>query len=114
MSGGRFDYDQYRIGPIADSIENTISKNGRKKDKNELDSWYDSDYYKNHPDELYHYKYPDEVIEKFKDGVKYLRIAQIYAQRIDYLLSGDDGESSFLRRLEEDLKKLEYKEKQND
>jgi hypothetical protein len=28
-------------------------------------------------------------------------------QRMDWLLSGDDGEESFLKRLDEDLKKLE-------
>jgi len=32
-----------------------------------------------------------------------LRKAAIYAQRIDWLLSGDDGEESFLERLKEEL-----------
>ena len=27
-------------------------------------------------------------------------------QRMDWLISGDDGEESFLRRIEEDLEKL--------
>jgi hypothetical protein len=55
---------------------------------------------------LFHYKYPDEVIEKMKEAVKALKIAQIYAQRVDWLLSGDDGEESFLKRLEEELNEL--------
>lgn len=42
-----------------------------------------------------------------KEAVKALRVAQVYAQRVDWLLSGDDGEESFLRRLEEELKKIE-------
>jgi hypothetical protein len=33
-------------------------------------------------------------------------MAQIYAQRIDWLISGDDGEDSFRERLKEDLEKL--------
>jgi hypothetical protein len=108
MSGGRFDYVQYKIDDIADSIERVIEKNGRKKTKEELKSegWHDPDWYEKYPEDLYHLKYPDEVIEKFKEGVKMLRIAAVYAQRIDWLLSGDDGEESFLRRLKEDLDKL--------
>jgi hypothetical protein len=42
-----------------------------------------------------------------KEAVKALKIAQVYAQRVDWLLSGDDGEESFLRRLDDELKKLE-------
>ena len=42
-----------------------------------------------------------------KEAVKALKIAQVYAQRVDWLFSGDDGEESFLSRLEEELKKLE-------
>jgi hypothetical protein len=36
-------------------------------------------------------------------------MAQVYAHRVDWLLSGDDGEESFLRRLAEDLKNLPSK-----
>jgi hypothetical protein len=46
------------------------------------------------------------VIAKFKDAVNILNIAEVYAQRIDWLLSGDDSEESFLKRLDEDLNKL--------
>ena len=108
MSGGRFDYQQYAIGNIAESIEREIEKSGRKKTREELkeESWRGSDWYEKYPEELYHYKYPDEVIEKFKEAVKYLRIAEIYAQRVDWLLSADDGEETFLKRLDEDLNKL--------
>jgi hypothetical protein len=41
-----------------------------------------------------------------KEGIEVLKRAQIYAQRIDWLLSGDDGEESFLKRLEKDLNEL--------
>ena len=113
MSGGAFAYDQYKIGYIADDIERVIKKNGRKKTAEELkeeSSWsYQPDWYEKYPDELYHYKYPDEVIEKFKEAVKILRAAETYAHRIDWLLSNDDGEDSFLRRLKEDLEALEKK-----
>lgn len=110
MSGGTFNYDQYKIGNIADDIEKVIERNGRKKTEEELkeeSSWsYQPDWYKQHPEELYYNEYSDEVIEKFKEAVKILRQAEVYAQRVDFLLSNDDGEESFLKRLEEDLKKL--------
>ena len=50
-----------------------------------------------------------EVVEEFKKGLKILKTAAIYAQRIDWLLSGDDGEESFKRRLKEELDELESK-----
>lgn len=95
MSGGHFDYLQYQIRQIADEVEQLIIKNGAKREHKE--SWEDE----------YHNKYSDEVIEKFKEGFDFLRKAEIYAQRIDWLVSGDDGEGSFLKRLENDLKSLE-------
>lgn len=108
MSGGHFDYNQYKIGYISDEIEQEIDKSGRVKTKEELkdESWKDNDWYEKYPEDLSYYKYPDEVIEKFKEAVKVLRTAEIYAHRIDYLLSGDDGDESFIKRLKEDLNKL--------
>ena len=108
MSGGTFEYNQYKIGYIADEMEEIVVKNGVEKTPEELkqDGWRDPDWYKKYPEDLFHYKYPDEVIEKMKEAVKVLKIAQVYAQRVDWLLSGDDGEESFLRRLDEDLDKL--------
>lgn len=107
MSGGHYNYDQYKIGYIADDIEHEIEKNGKLKTKEELkeEGYRDPDWYEKYPEDLYHYKYSDEVIEKFKEAVDILRKAQIYAHRVDWLLSGDDGEESFLKRLEEDLNK---------
>ena len=85
MSGGRFEYKQNNINYIADQIEEVVLKNSKKKIDN---------------------KYPEEVIEKFKEGIDILRKAAIYAQRIDWLLSADDGEETFLERLKKDLDKL--------
>lgn len=109
MSGGAFDYRQWHIEQIADDIEDLIEKNGREKTREELkeEGWRGDDWYEKYPEDLYHYKYPDEVIEKFKEGMKALRVAAVYAQRIDWLISGDDGEESFLERLKEELGELE-------
>ena len=96
MSGGTFDYKQYNIREIADNIEQIIERSGRPKTKEELkdESW---------SKDLNHYKYPDDIIEEFKTGVDILRKAHVYAQRIDWFISGDDGEESFRERLKEEL-----------
>jgi len=109
MSGGYFDYKQWHITEIADRVESLIESNGREKTREELkgEFWHGDDWYEKYPEDLSHYKYPDEVIEKFKEGMKVLRVAAVYAQRIDWLLSGDDGEESFLKRLQEELGQLE-------
>lgn len=91
MSGGKFDYNQYRINEIADEIENIVKNNNKK------DEWGQAD------------NYPEDIIKEFKNGIEILRKASIYAQRIDWFLSGDDGENSFRERLKEDLKELENK-----
>ena len=51
--------------------------------------------------------YTEETIKEFRKGVDILKKAQVYAHRIDWLMSGDDGEESFHKRLKEKLKELE-------
>lgn len=107
MSGGHFDYKQWHIEHIADSIEQVLLNQGKEKDKSEL--YMDEEYYKKYPEERLIYTYPEEVQEKMREAVNCLRKAAIYAQRIDYLLSGDDGEESFLERLNNELNELNQK-----
>lgn len=106
MSGGAFNYNQRRIADIYERIELEIRDNGRLKTPEELKderSWLHHD---EEALELHHYAYPQEIIDRFKEAVEILKKAEIYAQRIDYLLSGDDGEESFLERLEEELNEI--------
>lgn len=101
MSGGSLcDYAQYRLADIAESIQKLIDQNGKAK--------VDEDLYGFETDPLdkVHYKYPDNILEQFQVGILYLKLAQIYTQRIDWLVSGDDSEESFITRLNEDLQKL--------
>ena len=85
MSGGHFDYDQYKILEIADAIERAIQKN----DVDDEDG--------------YCYNFSNETIQEFHAAVANLNIACAYAHRIDWLLSGDDNEETFHKRLKEDL-----------
>jgi hypothetical protein len=113
MSGGAFEYQQFHIRNIADSIEQEILNSGREKTEEELKWEYcprDPSWYKAHPEDLKHYEYPPEIIQEFKNAVRILRIAEVYAHRVDYLLSGDDGNESFMSRLKDDLDKLGFED----
>ena len=103
MSGGRFDYNQYRIRDIASEISKEIYNSGRNKTEREINE-EKKDYYWDTDREIdpKMYEYPTEVIEEFKKGYEIMRLAEIYAQRIDWLLSGDDGDESFIKRLKSD------------
>lgn len=99
MSGGFFDYDQYRIDRIAADIEHIIENNYVEKDASDIERWMRDDNGNVLEDYKYYSMYNDDTISLLKDAVRQLRLAAIYAQRVDWLLSGDDGEDSFKRRL---------------
>lgn len=42
-----------------------------------------------------------------KEVYRQIRIAEIYAERVDWMMSGDDGEEDFRGRIEEDLAEFE-------
>lgn len=84
MSGGHFQHQQYIIGDIANTIKSEIIKN--------MDA---------------EYKFSQKTINEFKKAIKILKQAEIYADRIDWLLSDDDSEESFHERLKSDLKEAE-------
>ena len=108
MSGGHWDYIQYRFTDVIEDIQSLIEKNGKEKTKEELSngSYYDPEYFEKYPEDKFHTKYPDEVIEEFKNGVEVIKKAQVYLQRMDLLLSGDDGSETFLEQLKKDLDNL--------
>lgn len=105
MSGGRFDYDQFRIKSIAEQIEEHLDDMG--KERYDVDSSFMRDFYDKYPEAKYNPVESDIVQEKMREAIKALKIAHIYAQRVDWYLSGDDGEESFLSRLEQELKEVE-------
>jgi hypothetical protein len=92
MSGGHFNYQQHHLLDMADSIGSAILNN----DSTEKDEWgYNIGRH-----------YSPETIAEFSKAVKALKLAYVYAQRIDWLLSCDDGEDSFHRRLQAQLGEL--------
>ena len=105
MSGGRFNYDQFRIKSIAEEIEEYLDDMGKEKD--DVDFLGMREFYDRYPEEKYNPVESKEVQEKMREAIKALRVSYIYAQRVDWYLSGDDGEESFLSRLEQELKEVE-------
>lgn len=114
MSGGYFDYAQSRIDDIADRIEDYLY--GHELDESDVqdlirDSFGDDDesteYAINHHHTMPNcFGYRFLTLQELKRAVRYLRKAAIYAQRADYLLSGDDSEEAFQKRLRHDLTDL--------
>ena len=92
MSGGFFNHSQYNLDQISADIEDEIYYN----DSEEVNEYNDK---KGNG-------FSEETIQEFKLAVWYLKQAMVYTQRIDWLLSGDDGEETFHERLKKDLEKL--------
>ena len=91
MSGGTFDYSQYRIIDIIETIQLRIDRQG----------------------EIIDYKYGDEyttfqpeVLKRLQDAIECLKKAYVYAQRVDWFLAGDDGNETFIWRLDKELNEL--------
>jgi len=82
MSGGRFDYVQFRFGEIAESIRSTIANNES------------GDTVGQH--------LPPDIIAKFAETADVVERAAKMVTRVDWLLSGDDGEDSFRCRWKEE------------
>jgi NTP pyrophosphatase (non-canonical NTP hydrolase) len=83
MSGGHFNYMEHSIRDVAETIAEVIRDH-----------------------EEYSFKDPKTLVE-FKTGHDLLLLAYVYANRIDYLLSDDDGEETFHRRLRDDVGKIQ-------
>lgn len=95
MSGGHFDYMESVISDIADSIEQII----RNNDDKAIGEY----------GEPKGRGYRKDTIRSLWSAYESMRSCAVFAHRVDYLLSDDDGEDSFHDRLAEDMHDL-YKE----
>jgi hypothetical protein len=92
MSGGHFNYKQDSLLNMVDDVCFAILMNESKEKisgGNNIGN-----------------RFSPETIAEFEKAVKALKMAYVYAQRIDWLLSGDDGEDSFHIRLKAQLGEL--------
>jgi cell fate (sporulation/competence/biofilm development) regulator YmcA (YheA/YmcA/DUF963 family) len=91
MSGGTFDYSQYRIIDIIETIQSHINRQGEKIDYKYVDE---------------HQIFEPDVLKRLQDAIKCLKKAYVYAQRVDRFLAGDDGDETFIWRLDKELNEL--------
>ena len=75
MSGGHFDYNQHKIFEIKENIDELIKEN----------------------------EYSEETMEVFQQTANLLSICYVLVKRIDWLVSGDDGEDTFHKRIGEEF-----------
>ena len=107
---------------IANTIERDIARALQPKpEKVQEDYWtiYEQDCfgsYHSYKDFMSYDHYPynadvlelsNETIDAMKEAYRQIRIAEIYATRVDWMMSGDDSEESFRERIKEDLEEFE-------
>lgn len=95
MSGGAFDYNDRRIGYLADEIESRIERDFRRTEPHWLTKKPEQ------VDELY-CETPEQraaIVAEAKKLVVDLRSVAERCKNLDYLLSGDDGAETFLKHL---------------
>lgn len=115
MNDGIFSsYNQHAIDDIADAIEDylyghelTDSEVGERVADLDLDDSEEADYIIDHHHTMPNrYGYRFGTLRQLKRAVRSLRKAAVYAQRVDWLLCGDDSEETFMQRLFTDLKDI--------
>jgi len=83
MSGGYFSHEQFSILNIAENLENAIMF--------AKGAW----------------EFSPETVAEMQQTLRLLKHTYIRVHRIDYLLSGDDGEDTFHERLKQELEELQ-------
>jgi hypothetical protein len=105
MSGGSMDYVFGYVNKAAEHIQCELAnvelrrKNGRflHPYKGYQEEHSDIEYLKS-PEAL-----TDAVIKRLRDALLCVRKAAIYAQRVEWLTSGDDGYDNFCMRTDKEL-----------
>jgi hypothetical protein len=109
MSGGSMDYAYWKIHEAANSIQEELANMELKRKEGRLLDVY-KQYKEEHP-ELDYLKSPETltnaVIQRLRDALVCVRKASIYAERVEWLTSGDDGYENFCMRLDKELAESE-------
>lgn len=84
MSGGHFNYVQCRFREVAEELSEMFTPGN----------------------ENFCGEYSKETLQQFEIAKKFIETSAVYLQRIDWLVSGDDGEDTFHERLRDDLVEL--------
>ena len=97
MSGGFFDYQEYRLKDMASLLRLEIAKCRKKPDW--ISSWS---------------SYSNEFIGEMSFLYNQLIDTAARMHRIDWVLCGDDGEDQYEERLKRDLTKIEFDDPSKD
>ncbi len=95
MSGGHFGYSQWQIHESAEDIERLIASN----DDQTPDKWGDPK----------GYGLPPDILAKFSEAAHTLHQAAEMMQRVDWLVSGDDGQEGFRLRWAKEVRPYWHK-----
>ena len=94
MSGGYYSHTDYTVGEFADSLRKAIAKTRRKE-------------------EYYDY-YSDDFLNEMITAYNMARELKLRLHRIDWVLSGDDGEDNYFKRLPNEMLDIEFDNLAND
>jgi len=86
VSGGHFGCKQHHIKDIADEIARIV----KDEEKRDIPDRY----------------YEPASLDAMKEAYKVLLKAYVYARRIDWLVSGDDSDETFAKRLHKELSEV--------
>ena len=89
MSGGHYEYEQYKIDQVAYQMKKDIENNGETHDPHN-----------------YVFDFTKETMEYMKKVSDIVALAGILTKHADWLYSGDDSEETFRENIEKAL--LEY------
>jgi hypothetical protein len=94
--------NKYYLQEISDDIESIINNNGKAKTDEELQEmfrWgFDTGWFDNYPEDLYHKKYFDETIKIMSEiNTKLLDVYES-VKALDKMLSGDVDEEDFIKK----------------
>lgn len=81
MSGGHFEYIQFRFLDPIEELETIVKNNG---------------------------DYSQESINKIKECIEYLKLSSIYLNRIDLVLSGDCSEENLSKDINYEINNIKF------
>lgn len=96
MSGGFFDYQQHRLEDMAGKLDEVIARSGSPIEYGED---VDPKYAPTHHD-----SFPPDILARFRETAHELRRVGDMLQRVDWLMSGDDGEGTFRHRWSKEVR----------
>jgi nitrogen-specific signal transduction histidine kinase len=107
MSGGALDYSFVHMNETVRRIQEEIENLEALVNSGDTSGYRISQYYKNRFPEREEFKSEETlakaVLRIYKNAVECLTKASIYSERIEWMLSGDDGPEALVLRVEEEL-----------